>query len=89
MQSQRWHKEEKYEHDAQLDKKEHNQSSKFFLVDFEEVRRPRGTGVPKQGCRAEIEESEDEADDKGGEEKVSEEDDLFALHVAIIYFGDA
>ena len=89
MQSQSRHEKEKYERDAQLDEKQKNQSSKFFLVDFEEVRRPRGTGVPKQDCRREIEQGEDEADTKGGEEKVSEEDDLFALHVAIIYFSDA
>ena len=53
------------------------------------MRRPRGTGVPKQDYRREIEQGEDEADTKDGEEKVSEEDDLFALHVAIIYFSDA
>ena len=53
------------------------------------MRRPRGTGVPKQERRPEVEQGEDEADNKCGEEKVSEEDDPFALHVAIIYFSDA
>ena len=53
------------------------------------MRRPGCAGVPKQKRRDEIEQTEDEADDKGGEEKVSEEDDPFALHVAIIYFSDA
>ncbi len=44
------------------------------------MRRPRCAGVPKQDCRPEIEQGEDEADDKGGEEKVSEENNFVAVH---------
>jgi hypothetical protein len=89
MQSQRWHEKEKYEHDAELDKKEQDQPSEFFLVDFEEMRCPRCAGFPKQQRCAEIEQREDQADDKGGEEKVPEENNFLAVHVAIIYFSDA
>ena len=89
MQSQRRHEKEKYEQDAQLDKKQENQSSKFFLVNFEEMRRPICAGVPKQERRAEIEQSEEQANNECGEEKVPEENDPFSLHVAIIYFSDA
>jgi hypothetical protein len=89
MECQRRHEKEKYEHDAELDKKEQDQPSEFFLVDFEEMRCPRCAGFPKQQCRAEIKQREDQADDKCGEEKVSEENDFVAVHVAIIYFSDA
>jgi hypothetical protein len=86
VQSQSRDEEEKYEHDAELDEKEQDQSSEFFLVDFEEVRRPGDAGVPKQSGRGEIEQGEDEADDKCGEEKIPEENDFVAFHVAIIHF---
>jgi hypothetical protein len=89
MQRQSRHKKEEYQHDAQLDKKQQNQSSKFFLVDFEEMRRPGCSGVPKQECRAEIEQGEDEPDYECGEEKVPEENDFIAFHAAIIYFSEA
>ncbi len=87
MQSQRRHEKEKYEEDAQLDKKQENQSSKFFFVDFEEMRRPICAGVPKQERRAEIEQSEEQADNKGGEEKIPEENNFVAVHAAIIYLS--
>ena len=89
MQSQRWHEKEKYEHDAELDEKQQDQSAEFFLVNFEEMHGPCCAGVPEQQCRAEIKQREDQADDKCGEEKVSEENDFVAVHVAIIYFSDA
>lgn len=89
MQSQRRYEKEKYEQDAQLDKKQENQSSKFFLVDFEEVRREGCTGFPKQQRRAEIEQSEDEPDNERGEEEVPEENDFLAVHAGIIYLSDA
>jgi hypothetical protein len=89
MQSQRRHEKEKYYHDTQLDKKQENQSAEFFLVDFEEMRRPRCAGVPKQERRAEIEQREDEPDDKCGEKKVPEENNFVAVHAAIIYLSDA
>ena len=46
-------------------------------------------GVPKQERGPEIEQSEDETDNKCGEEKVPEENDFIAFHAAIIYFSDA
>jgi hypothetical protein len=66
-----------------LNEEQQNQSSKFFLVDFEEVRRPRGGCVPEQSRRSEIKQCEYEADDEGAKEEVPEEDDLFAFHTAI------
>ena len=87
MQSQSRHEKEEYDYDTQLNEEEQNQSAEFFLVDFEELRRPRGSHVPKQSRGREIKQREYEADDKGGEEKISEENDFFALHVAIIYFS--
>jgi hypothetical protein len=89
VQSQSRDEEEKYEHDAELDEKEQNQLSEFFLIDFEEVRRPGDTGVPKQSGRGGIEQGEDEADDKYGKEKIPEENDFVAFHVAIIHLNDA
>ena len=52
------------------------------------MRRPGCAGVPKQERRAEIEQREDEADDKCGEEKVPEENYFVAVHAAIIYTSD-
>ena len=89
MQGQSWHEEEEHEHHAELDEKQQHQSSKFFLVDFEEMRGPGRAGVPKQDRRAEIEQREYEADYKRGEEKVPKENDFIAFHAAIIYFSEA
>jgi hypothetical protein len=83
VESQRRHEKEKYQHDAQLDEEQQNQSAEFLFVDFEEMRRPRCAGVPKQERRTEIEQSEYEADDKGAKEKVPGENDLFAFHTAL------
>jgi hypothetical protein len=43
----------------------------------------------KKERRTEIEQREDDADDKCGEEKVSKENDFLAFHPAIIYFSEA
>jgi hypothetical protein len=83
MQSQSWHEKEEHEHHTQLDEEQQNQSAEFFLVDFEEIRRPRGSRVPEQNRRGEIKQCEYEADDKCAEEKVPEEDDSLAFHTAI------
>jgi hypothetical protein len=83
MQSQGWHEKEEYDHDAQLDEEQQNQSAEFFFIDFKELRRPRGSRVPEQSHRSEIEQREYEADDEGAKEKVPEENDLFAFHAAI------
>jgi hypothetical protein len=89
MQSQRWHKKKEYQHDAQLDKKQQNQSAEFFVVDFEEARRHGCAGVPKQERRTKIEQGEYQADDKCDKKEVPEEKDLLAVHVAIIYLSGA
>jgi hypothetical protein len=89
VQGQCWHEKEEYQYDAQLDEKQQDQSSEFFLVDFEEMRRPGCAGIPKQESRAEIEQGENKPDDKCAEEKVPEENDSFAIHAAIIYLIDA
>ena len=84
MQSQSWHEKEEYDYYAQLYEKQQNQSAEFFLVDFEQVRRPRNHSVPKQNRRGEVEQREYKADDKSAEEKVPKEDDSFAVPGAII-----
>jgi hypothetical protein len=89
MQGQSGHKKEEYQHHAQLDEKQQDQSSELFLVDFEEMCRPSHGGVPEQDGRCEIEKREYKADDECGEQKAPEEDDFVAVHVAIIYFSEA
>jgi hypothetical protein len=84
MQGQSWHEKEEYDYDAQLDEEQQNQSPEFFFIDFEEVHRPRSGRAPEQSRRREIKQREYEADDKGAEEKVAEEDDSLAFHAAII-----
>lgn len=46
--------------------------------------RPRDGRVPKQSGGSEIEQGEKESDDECGEEEVPEENDLLAIHAAII-----
>ncbi|PYL05463.1 MAG: hypothetical protein DME31_00135 [Verrucomicrobia bacterium] len=58
MQSQSWHEKEEYDYYTQLYEKQQNQSAEFFLVDFEQVRRPRNRSVPKQNRRGEVEQRE-------------------------------
>jgi hypothetical protein len=83
VESQCRHEKEKYQHDAQQDEEQQSQSAEFFFVDFEKMGRPRGSRVPEQSRREEIEQGEYEADDKGAKEKVPEENDLFAFHTAL------
>jgi hypothetical protein len=84
MQSQRWHEKEKYEHDAQLDEEQKDQSPEFVLVNLKQMRGPRNRSVPKQSRRRKIKQGEYEADDKCAEETVAQENDFFAFHPAII-----
>jgi len=81
MQSQSWHKKEKYQHHAQLEEKQQNQFSEFLLLNFKEMRRPGYTGVPKEIRGDKVEQSKGKADDKGAEEHVPEENDLFVFHI--------
>ena len=89
MQRQSWHEKKEYYDDAHLDEKQQDQSSKFFFVDLEQMRRHGCAGFPKEERHAQIEQSEYETDDECAEEKVPEKNDLVAFHVAIIYFSDA
>jgi len=61
---------EKYQHDAQLDEKQQDQSAQFFFVDLEQMHRHGCAHFPKEERHAEIEQGEDEADNKCVEEKV-------------------
>ena len=85
MQGQRRHEKEEYDHDAQQDEEQQNQSAEFFFIDSEQLRRPRGSRVPEQSRRGEIKQREYEADDEGAKEKVPEEDDLFAFHTLLAF----
>jgi hypothetical protein len=85
MQCQGRHEKEKDDHDAQLDEEQQDQSPKFFLVDFEEVRGPEYPGAPEQSRRGEIEQCEKKTDEKGSVEKVPEENNLVAVHAATIH----
>ena len=88
MERQSWHEKKEYYDDAHLDEKQQDQSSKFFFVDLEQMRRHGCARFPKEERHAEIEQGEYEADNECGEEKVPEKNDLVAFHVAIIYFCD-
>ena len=81
MQGQGWHKEQKYQHDAQFDEKQQDQPSKLLFVDFKEMRRPGYAGIPQHVRRDKIKERECKADDKCAQEKIPEEDDLVVFHV--------
>ena len=69
MQGQGWHKEQKYQHDAQFDEKQQDQSSKLLFVDSKEIRRPGYAGIPKHARRDKIKEGERNTDDKCAQEK--------------------
>ena len=55
MQRQSWHEKKEYYDDAHLDEKQQDQSSKFFFVDLEQMRRYGCARFPKEQRRAEIE----------------------------------
>jgi hypothetical protein len=86
MQSQRWHKKEKDNHHAQLDEEQQHKPSEFLFIDEKEVTRPPDSCTPKKTCRGEIEQRKDKADDKCGEEEVSEENNFVAFHAAHYLF---
>jgi len=87
MKGQGWHKEQKYQHDAQFDEKQQDQSSKLSFVDFKEMRRPGYTGIPQQTGRDKIKEGECNADDKCTQKKIPEEDNCFVFHGFSLFFG--
>jgi len=80
MQGQGWHKEQKYQHDAQFNEKQQDHSSKLPFFDFKEMRRPGYAGIPQHVRRDKIKERECNADDKRAQEKIPEEDDCFVFH---------
>jgi hypothetical protein len=87
MQSQRWHKEQKDQNDAQLDEKHQDQSSELFFVDFKGMSRPGYASIPKQPRGEKIEQRKCEADDKCAEEKVPEENDPFVFHAGTYFIS--
>ena len=86
MQGQRRYEKEKDDHHAQLDEEQEDKFSKFPFVNQKQVGRPRDRSAPKQACRSEIEQGEDETDNKSGKEKVPKKDDLFVFHTAHYLF---
>jgi hypothetical protein len=82
MQGQGWHKKQKYQNQSYVREKDEHDSSKLLLVHLKEMSRPRCRSVPKSVSNNKIENGEYDADDKGAEEKIPEENDLFAFHLA-------
>jgi hypothetical protein len=86
MQSQGRHKEQKYQHDAQFDEKQQDQSSKLLFVDFKEMRRPGYAGIPKQVRRDKIKERECNTDVKARRKKFRKKM-IFACPMALSFLG--
>ena len=80
MQSQSWHKKQKYHHESHIREKCEHDSSEFFLVHFIELSHPLCRGVPKNVGRDDIEQREYDAGDERTEEKIPEENDFVAFH---------
>ena len=80
VQGQRRDKEEKDNYYPYIREKVQSKRTQFFFVELKSFNKPGGIGMP-QGYRGNpVEEGEEDTSDKGAQEKVSEENDFFAVH---------
>jgi hypothetical protein len=80
MQSQRRHEEEKDNHYPHIRKKVQGECPQFLFIQFKLFDEPRSIRVPQHQCKNPIEQREEDANAKGAQEKIPEENDFFAFH---------
>jgi hypothetical protein len=84
VQGQRRNEEEKDNYYPYVRKKIQSKRTQFFFVELKSFDKPGGIGMP-QGYRCNpVEEGEKDTNDKGTQEQVPEENDLFASHDPLI-----
>jgi hypothetical protein len=80
MQSQRRNKEEKDNHYPNIREKVQSQRTQIFFVQLKAFHKPWGIGMPQRQGGKPVEKSEEDANHKSAQEKVSKENYLFAFH---------
>jgi hypothetical protein len=80
VQSQRWDQEEKDNYDPYVREKVQRKRTKFFFIKFKSFYQPGNIGMPQGQGDNPVEQREEDSNDKGAQEKVSEENDFFAFH---------
>jgi hypothetical protein len=80
VQSQRRDQEEKDNYDPHVREKVQRKRTKFFFIKFKSFDQPRNIGMPQSQGDKPVEQREEDTNDKGAQEKVSEENDFFAFH---------
>jgi hypothetical protein len=82
VQSQSRDKKEKDNHYPQICEKVQSKRAQFFFVDFKPFTEPWAVGMPQSESDNPVEQGEEHPNREGAQEKVSEENDFFALHGA-------
>jgi hypothetical protein len=80
VQSQRWDQEEKDNYYPYVREKVQSKSTQFLFIKFKSFDQPRNVGMPQSQRDNPVEQREEDSNDKGAKEKVSEENDFFAFH---------
>jgi len=84
VQSQARDKKKENEHHPQVREKVQDKRSEFFFVNLKSFAKPWAIGVPHGKGDNPVEQGEEDTNGEGTQEKVSEENDFFALHGASV-----
>jgi hypothetical protein len=87
VQSQRWDKEEKDNYYPHVREKVQSKRTQFFFIELKSFDQPRNIGMPQSQGDNPVEQREEDSNDKGAQEKVSEENDFFAVHDSSVISG--
>jgi hypothetical protein len=84
VQSQCRDKKEKDNYDPYVREKVQSKRTQFFFIKFKSFDQPWNIGMPQNQSDNPVEQREENSNDNGAQEKVSEEDDFFAFHVSSV-----
>jgi hypothetical protein len=80
MQSQCRDKEKEDEHDPHVCEEVHSKYTQLFFIQLERLDKPWGVTIPQDQGDKPVEQSEQDANHKTAQKKVSEKNDFFAFH---------
>jgi hypothetical protein len=80
VQSQRRDQEEKDNYDPYVREKVQRERSKFAFIKIKSFDQPRNIKMPQSQGDNPVEQCEEDSNDRGAQENVSEENDFFAFH---------
>jgi hypothetical protein len=84
VQSQCRDKKEKDNYDPYVREKVQSKHTQLFFIKFKSFDQPWNIGMPQNQSDNPVEQREENSNDNGAQEKVSEEDDFFAFHVSSV-----